>query len=216
MSLDTNILKIFDNIYTTTHEWGGEDNLSGAGSTLENTVLYRQFVDDFISSNKIKSILDLGCGDFEVMRTLKNIGNVKYIGIDASKYIINKNKRLYGDFNKIFVHGTIADMNLPNYDLVIIKDVLQHLSNENIIKILDRMKTYKYIIIVNDIDNHTNEDIEDGGFRPLDLEKPPFNIKFSYKFIYQDKSHSEPDHLVGVILQDVSRRNILNRWIGVW
>jgi 2-polyprenyl-3-methyl-5-hydroxy-6-metoxy-1,4-benzoquinol methylase len=162
MSQDTNILKIFDNIYTTTHEWGGEDNLSGAGSTLENTVLYRQFLDNFISSNKIKSILDLGCGDFEVMRTLKNIGNVKYIGIDASKYIINKNKRLYGDFNKIFVHGAIADMNLPNYDLVIIKDVLQHLSNENIIKILDHMKTYKYIIIVNDIDNHTNEDIEDG------------------------------------------------------
>jgi len=44
--------------------------------------------------SNVKTILDVGCGDFNVGRNLlKYYNDVKYLGIDVSKIIISKNKK---------------------------------------------------------------------------------------------------------------------------
>ena len=55
-------------------------------------------------------------------------------------------------------------------DLLICKDVLQHLSYSNINNIVSQLNKYNYVIIINDIVRDIdNVDINDGGYRSLDM-----------------------------------------------
>lgn len=60
-----------------------------------------------------------------------------------------------------------------------IKEVLQHLSNEDVKKILERISTYKYVIIGTSIikNGEYNIDIKPGQWRGIDITKEPFNRK---------------------------------------
>lgn len=73
---------------------------------------------------------------------------------------------------------------LPNADLIICKDVLQHLPNEYIFKFLKILPKYKYALITNDGFKHPsfNRDINPGEWRSIDLRKSPFNL--SAKNVY--------------------------------
>ena len=67
-------------------------------------------------------------------------------------------------------------------DLLICKDVLQHLPNSYIQKFLQILPKFKFALITNDIDElhpeNNNVDLPvAGGFRTLDLTKEPFNFK---------------------------------------
>jgi len=70
---------IFDRIYLT-DEWNGG---SGPGSQPQNTAKYVKFLNSFIRENKIKSILDVGCGDWQLMSMI-DLSGVRYKGIDVS------------------------------------------------------------------------------------------------------------------------------------
>ncbi|MBI4414995.1 MAG: SAM-dependent methyltransferase, partial [Candidatus Kerfeldbacteria bacterium] len=54
---------IFEKIYKDKVWYKG----SGSGSLPENTTTYRDFLQKYIKQNNIKSILDLGCGDWQFM-----------------------------------------------------------------------------------------------------------------------------------------------------
>ena len=71
-----------------------------------------------------------------------------------------------------------------------IKDVFQHLPNDKINNILDKLKNknYKYILIINDTcKTNCNMDINSGMYRPLDITLKPFNINAEKVFSYYDK-----------------------------
>jgi len=55
---------------------------SGPGSTKEYTIQYREFLSKFIKDNKIKTILDIGCGDFQMNEHFDWI-DYDYTGIDS-------------------------------------------------------------------------------------------------------------------------------------
>ena len=64
-------------------------------------------------------------------------------------------------------------------DLLICKDVMQHINNNCIDNILSQLNKYKYAIIINDVDetsSNININIENGGWRNIDVRKYPFNI----------------------------------------
>jgi hypothetical protein len=69
---------------------------------------------------------------------------------------------------------------LPKADLLICKDVLQHLPYEDIQKIIKQFDKFKYCIVINDVDpvklTCENVDIPRGHYRCLDLTKPPFSL----------------------------------------
>ena len=177
---------IFDNIYKS-GIWNHNNNAqSGSGSLVENTTVFRNFLDKYITDNDITSIIDFGCGDFITMSMLKTLPSIKYYGIDISKHIINENINKFKHNNINFIHGDYLDILLIKADLIILKDVLQHLSTENIHKILENIKGFKHIIIVNDIKENTdNLDIPDGNYRELDIRQKPFNWNTDNNFVYQ-------------------------------
>lgn len=167
---------IFNSVYRT-KLWG---NGSGSGSTPDYTQNYRKFLQDYLKANDVKSVVDLGCGDWKFSNLIDWSG-IEYVGVDVSSDIIKTNQTLYTAPGISFVHLDAEVEDLPNADLVITKDCLQHLSNESVNNILKKLRSFDRILITQDISN-TNSDCKNGGYRKLDLRLPPFNLPMKEVF----------------------------------
>ncbi len=189
--------EIFSEIYAN-KVWGENCEgigWSGEGSDDQVTIIYREFLQNFIEKNSIKSVVDLGCGDWEFTRFM-NWDGVDYKGYDVVASVIVRNKSRFEKENIHFFQADALNSELPVADLLVCKDVLQHLTNADIFRVMKQFHKYKYILITNGLDASTlssdNYDIGRGDYRPLDLSKPPFNARGekvltfnSYYFIKQ-------------------------------
>lgn len=129
--------------------WGGKNDTfySGDGSHIPSFVeSYSIFIKKFIKEHNIKSVCDLGCGDFYVASQWIE-DKYQYIGIDIVKQMIEHHNQKYATPTRNFLCLDIVDDDLPQAELCIIRQVLQHLSNDEIIKILEKVKQYKYVLI---------------------------------------------------------------------
>ena len=159
--------------------WGTDaagKGISGSGSTLEITREYRSYLEHFIKEHRVTSIVDAGCGDWNFSRTI-DWGGASYLGVDIASDVIDAVRRKHERGRIRFQVGDITD-ELPAADLLISKDVLQHLSNELVHKFIrNNLKPgkYKWVILTNDRGSD-NYDIMPGGYRAIDLAAPPFNV----------------------------------------
>ena len=170
--------KHFSDVYQN-GSWGRNkfgEATSGPGSSLDQGLPFVRYVQNFLDSHDIQSIVDVGCGDWVLARQIY-WGKRKYTGIDVVNSVIKKNKALYGSDTVQFLQLDAGLDSLPAGDLLICKDVLMHLPNSNVFHILNESKKFKYCIYINDIQlGAKNTDIPTFGFRGLDLTKPPFNL----------------------------------------
>lgn len=175
--------RVFSRIYETA-EWGeahaGEiKGSSGSGSDPKNASPYLEYLQTFLEQHPITTVVDLGCGDWQLGKMI-NWDNINYLGIDVVESLINQNRERYSKNNIEFVKADGADYELPSADLLICKDVLQHLPFRDILKIKMQFCKFKYCLIVNDVDpcSYTaeNHDIQRGGYRKLDMTGSPFFI----------------------------------------
>ena len=171
------------------HLWGGKESkfYSGEGSHLDELVQpYIQVVKEFLTSfEQPISVCDLGCGDFNVGKELVKYTK-NYIGVDIVERLIEYNKEKYTAENLEFQCLDIAEDELPVADCVMIRQVLQHLSNQEVQNILQKLSVYKYVIVTEHIPEGEfvpNIDIISGqGIRlkkrsGLNLLESPFNLK---------------------------------------
>jgi SAM-dependent methyltransferase len=182
-----------EDIFTRVYDekiWGeSSDGLgsSGSGSSAEASKPYVSFVNKFINKKKIRSVLDVGCGDGAITGYLRLGEKIKYIGIDVVEYLVLKNQDRYPMYT-FYKLNAVSDP-LPKVDLILCKDVLQHLSNQHIVEILKNIgQSSKYIIFTNDDlqNNCINKDISSGPFhRTIDLSKPPFSLNPMEKLKYK-------------------------------
>jgi len=115
--------KIFwENRYHTNLELGSE-----IGTRGEHLEYKKRIIEEIITKYTPASILDIGCGDLEVMKSM----NIKhYVGIDLSKTIIKRNQSLKPEWN--FFQGTFLNLcktHKLQADFVICLDVLIHQQN---------------------------------------------------------------------------------------
>lgn len=157
--------EIFTEIYDK-NVWGG----SGGGSSPENTVEYRNLLQKFLKEKNIKSVLDYGCGDWSFSHLIDWSG-IEYVGYDCVDSVITKNIVKHHSKNVAFT-SFIKGMGLCG-DLMILKDVLQHLENDSIIDILEENKdNFKYILITNTLGT-SEHDITPGDCRGLSAKLYP-------------------------------------------
>jgi hypothetical protein len=74
------ITDIFENVYQT-KKWGvnsRNEAHSGSGSEIKNCKKFLYDLKTIIDTLIIKSILDIGCGDFQNMKTV-DMKNITYI-----------------------------------------------------------------------------------------------------------------------------------------
>ncbi|MBO3098345.1 class I SAM-dependent methyltransferase [Gelidibacter pelagius] len=169
--------------------WGNNDSefYSGIGSHHPEIVEpYLKVLTTFLISFKKPLVLcDLGCGDFNVGKELVRYTE-KYIAVDIVADLIAYNKEKFKEENLQFRCLDIAMDDLPSGDCALLRQVLQHLSNAEIQKIVQKLADFKYVILTEHLPNGDfipNKDIISGqGIRlkknsGLDLLAPPFDFK---------------------------------------
>jgi len=156
--------------------WGGGSGASGPDLTQP----YMQMLADFVRNNAVTSVVDVGCGDWQFSRVMDWSG-IRYHGFDVVESVVEANKQSFARDTVTFQTMRSID-DLPIADLVVCKDVLQHLPNQDVSEYLDYFSLYyKYAIVTNDIfpDAYTNTDIPHGAGRALRLDQAPFNRRIA-------------------------------------
>ncbi len=169
--------------------WGGIENefYSGEGSHNPEIVEpYVSCVQSFLKSfQQSLTVCDLGCGDFNIGNKLVEYTK-KYIAIDIVPDLIAHNQEKFKADKLAFKCLNIVTDELPKGDCVILRQVLQHLSNKEVQEILHKLKSFKYLIVSEHVpvgDYIPNLDIISGqGIRlkkqsGIDILKAPFNFK---------------------------------------
>ncbi|MGI0108230.1 class I SAM-dependent methyltransferase [Salinimicrobium sp. WS361] len=169
--------------------WGGDKSefYSGSGSHQPETVNpYLAVVSAFLSKFEAPPMVcDLGCGDFNVGKELLKYSG-KYIAVDIVPELIAHNKKKFRAENVEFCTLDLAKEELPSGDVAILRQVLQHLSNEEIKSVVQKLYGFKYVILTEHIpeeDFEPNKDIISGQGTRLKkqsgvvLSASPFNFQ---------------------------------------
>ena len=113
-----------------------------------------------ISNKEIITILDVGCGNGDMLRKLAHYGyknnlNFQLIGIDANNFTINHAKQLSENYSNIsfFCHDIFEEsFRELKYDIVLCTLTLHHFKENQIINLLNVFYTNSKIgIIINDL-----------------------------------------------------------------
>jgi SAM-dependent methyltransferase len=180
------VAQIFSAIYED-NRWGGEHGNfnSGSGSSDSHADEYGRLVRNFVAQHKVQSVVDLGCGDFRVGARIVSAA-VNYTGIDVVPSLIAANRKQFGGPRIQFECLDIIEDPLPQGDLCLIRQVLQHLSNEQIATVLRKAERYRHVIVTEhypaaealrqkNLDKACGEDVRIYDGSAVFLDAPPFN-----------------------------------------
>jgi hypothetical protein len=172
---------IFSSIYEQ-RRWGKDirpnfKGNSGSGSALEFNTDYIAFLKKFFVEKDIKSVVDMGCGDWRCGKAIYEGTDIDYLGYDVYEPLLRHLMEAYEcdkwKFKYLDCGATLNET--KNADLLIVKDVLQHWTDEEVKAFMEFQKTnkkYKYILITNCSFKMNGELKVAGGWRTLNAEHP--------------------------------------------
>jgi len=151
-------------------------SLSGDGSQLCTTETVRRELPIIFDKFGIKSISDAPCGDFFWMQYV-NLDGIDYIGYDAIEEIVAANITKFGNrFEQLDILNNIVRKS----DLIICRDFLFHISNDDICRVLNNFKksgsTYLLSTTFTYITVNKNKSSDDYDSRPINLMIEPINM----------------------------------------
>jgi len=207
-------------IFTAIYEnrvWGDNGQkeyrgTSGSGSDIEfNRTRYVPFLKGFIQEHGIRTVVDLGCGDFRCGALTYEGLDVQYTGYDTYRAVIEHHQAQTSLLppSKYTFHALDFYQErgqLVGGDLCILKDVLQHWSQKSIRTFLDdviRRSLYRWILICNCSAQWSDrDDIRDGDFRPLSAEMEPLRT-YGARVVYRYETKEVSVIQVGAESSDV-------------
>ncbi|WP_310621738.1 class I SAM-dependent methyltransferase [Flexibacterium corallicola] len=170
-------------VFTKKYEENAGENkqsTSGIGSEKEFTERLRKWLDHVIEAHNIHSIVDAPCGDFNWMQHFTEHKDIHYYGVDIVEALIERNKEKFPSKNISFQCNDICEDPLPDCDLLIVRDLLIHLSFKDIGKFLTNLSSanYKYLAIntYTEHNNVANKNIVSGAFRKVNVFDWPLNF----------------------------------------
>lgn len=183
----------------TTNLWGSRESRSGKGSELRQTHKLISEIPKIIDTYNISSILDAPCGDYNYMKEIKLKCN--YIGIDIVPELIELNLSKYNDVDFRCLDITCSD--LPKCDLVLVRDCLTHLTNNDVEKAIKNIEKSgaKFLLVTSYPDHQENLDLTNGQWRRLNMEKSPFNLKAKDRYFEEGDSINKDKSLILVELR---------------
>jgi len=144
---------IFSEVYEN-GIWGqssedGERFYSGVGThdpVLVNA--YQKVVSNFLEifSRKLDGV-DLGCGDFNVGSKIRPLCR-NYVACDVVESLIERNQSKYADSDVDFRSLDIVNDELPDGEVVFVRQVFQHLSNAAISKVVEKIQKKFQVMII--------------------------------------------------------------------
>lgn len=184
--------EIFDGIYNTNY-WRGESR-SGEGSDLIQTQQIREALPVLLKSLGARSMLDIPCGDYYWMQHVDL--PVAYIGADIVQEVVKVNNEKYSDNQHIFMSLDVCTDVLPKVDLIFARDLLVHLSYNDIRRALQNMKKSgsTWLLTTTFTGRDSNTDITTGDWRTLNLQVTPFNFPQPVKIINEGCTQFNNDY----------------------
>lgn len=193
--------EIFTKFYLS-NKWGNTESSSGDGSTTKVTNRTRKILENVMKKYRVKSFLDIPCGDFNWMKLL-DFSNCDYSGADIVGEIIKQNKKFENKSVRFF-QSDLTNDKLKKYDLIFCRDCLVHLSHEDVKKSINNIinSRSKYLLTTIFIENEINQRIVTGMWRPLNLIKDPFFLPKPIEIFIESK--------------DIYNRKERNKYLGLW
>jgi len=181
---------IFSDIYHR-RAWGGDESVSGPGSGLLRTSVFRDEIPILLREIQVRSLLDAGCGDFNWMKELE-LDLDRYIGIDIVPELVDTNQERYGNEIKSFLNLDITKDELPQTEAVLCRDCLVHFSFADAFATIRNFKRSKsrYLLTTTFVEVVENADVTTGEWRKLNLQIPPFSFPEPIRLIDERCTHS--------------------------
>lgn len=168
---------IFTRIFTS-NAWGSLETPSGPGSAIDACSGIIRKIPFWIDLYSIKTIVDLGCGDFNWMSQV-DLENVEYDGFDIVREAILAASK-HTASNIAFHHADILNMKIPKADLVICKDVLIHLPDTDALSLLESIRSSGSRLLTSTTSPRWSNlfrcGMKPGEFSPINLGAEPFNL----------------------------------------
>jgi 2-polyprenyl-3-methyl-5-hydroxy-6-metoxy-1,4-benzoquinol methylase len=171
-----NLAQRFRRIHDT-NLWGAAASTSGLGSELDATAVLRAELPLLFQKLGVTSLLDAPCGDAGWI-TQADLG-ARYVGIDIVPDLIEglRRRAASGEIKGEYHLADITRDALPRCDAILCRDCLVHLSFANIARAVANFQNSGavWLIATTFPEWRTNADCEDGDWRALNFERPPFN-----------------------------------------
>lgn len=163
--------------------WGGINGV-GPGSNPMKVPNYIMCLQGFLRDNHIESVVDAGCSFWNIGGCI-DWGEANYAGFDIYGPAIEYNKRF--ETGNIHFHcANIIEVDLPSAQLLIIKDVMMHWFNEEVLRFLPQLKKYRFVLLTNcekhpvtPITSEVRDDFLQKSvhrWAPIDITTSPFNL----------------------------------------
>ncbi len=169
--------------------WGravGQGFYSGTGSEDEFAVPYAGALQRFLGQHGIRSVTDLGCGDFRVGRRVSALVD-QYNGVDCVPELVAHLNATETRPGLSFHCLDLTSSPLPPAGAALIRQVLQHLSNQEISRVLKQCADYPFIIVTEhlpagycpcpNLDQLHGPDPRLVAGSGVFLDQPPFSLK---------------------------------------
>jgi hypothetical protein len=191
--------QVFERIFATNF-WGSTERYSGLGSEKAFTQKYCRHLQRFIVSREITSLFDAPCGDLNWMHEVIAATHIRYIGGDIARSVVETARNRYPAFElRVF---DICKDSFPLVDVWHCRDCLFHLPFSDIRQALANFVSSEipYALLTTHKGRlHYNLDVTRGGFRYLDLERAPINLRPAVAYLR--------DYTLGVDFP---------RYVGLW
>jgi len=198
----------------SSNAWGSRETVCGPGSTLEACAEIIQRLPVWISTLKIRSIVDLGCGDFHWLKEVDLTG-VQYDGYDIVRTAVEA-ARKHEAPNIRFHHADVLSIEIPRADLVLCKDVLIHLPDQEALSLVHAIvrNGSHYLASTSSPGwpNMFRTGMRAGEFAPIDLEHAPYALGAPLDAVEVPRKEGNPRkflalwRLEGIL--DVERRSL--------
>lgn len=176
----TGHIRFAEAVFTVIQEqklWGSEESLSGPGSSVNSTRKITRALESVVHEFKIRSILDIPCGDFHWMARVK-LNEVDYVGADIVETLVDRNNDIYYNKSREFRKLDICRDRLPEVDLVFTRDLFLHFNNSMILKSIENVvrSGSRFWMVSTALSEEANRDSMVGFTRPVNLCREPFSL----------------------------------------
>ena len=188
--MTTDAQMIFRKIHET-KAWGENiESVSGAGSSMAATTVIRETLPNLFKDYRIRSVLDLGCGDCNWISSL-DWSDVNYLGLDLVPTLVEQNKTKHQSMNFGYLQKITDE--LPYADLVLVRDCLQHLCHADALTVLNSIyRSGARYLLATTFPQKANRTIKTGQWAPYNLQQAPFNLATPTRLINEQCTELYP------------------------
>lgn len=190
---------VFDSIYRSNF-WGSGESRSGVGSEVDFSAAYLARLRDLLEQRGLKRLFDAPCGDLNWIADLARDPAIHYAGGDISATLVADLRQRFDDIDtRVF---DICSDPFPDADVWHCRDCLFHLPFADIARAFENFarSTIPFALLTTHRARwlHRNLDVSLGGFRFLDLERPPIGLAPAGQYLPDYRKGSDFPRYVGL------------------